>query len=688
MDATAQLMWTIFVQSKAPITFPAIWRKFYRNAAAFLYPVAVPTTLQHCHGGNFRNMTKSNINKLSTAIKCGLLTALLLLASCRMPVVIIGDGYLYGAFAKVLYENGYLFDIQEDFDEKFWPIPAPGHSFKWWSKICKGQKPLCRVTLEEDLWGLDEEMPLQAVFEPVYKGPLELTNYSYFWNANSGLLRILRDSIELNGAKSGAPIRYFAATTDLEIIIPAKVQPSELEFQFPGGLDIDDIALFVSTVDTNNTLASVGPTFGITDVLFETELSAYNPASPYADLLPGCVRADDPFNICTLAMLPYLGLETDDPSVSEILKRTVVSHQWMGKNFRSILEALPAPFFKQFRGVTAVVIAANIRPSFFNPVTGVIHIDPLDLWLTESELNSVSEDSDPRSGFGSALNFIDLWEYEFQGGLAWNVYDPATDPPFRSVNDILWPFSTTLIHELAHANDAAPPPVQAQLGPGDSPLDTYLNFESQSPSTHLDNTYPLNSNLLEDVSGVLFRGDTPSEQIKALTAVEVGDEFEADGATDLYNYFTRHEDTAMLVEEVLSYYFFGIRRIVAFLEIPDNPTGCNDFIVGWGQRNRAGDDNIKERARLVLSGLLDEGDVSEYLDGLPAPYDMNSGVGYCESFLAMPNFAPTQNSTTLDQLNARTIRGRFEVPRGPFHQKETPLSGKTFLRQSEGGVRH
>lgn len=633
-------------------------------------------------------MTKNNKKAFSASAKCGLLATLLLLASCRMPVVIIGDGYVYGAFARVLYENGYLFDIQEDFDEKFWPVPSPGHSFKWWGKICKGQKPLCRVTLDEDLWGLDDEMPLKAVFEPLYHGPLVLSNYSYFWQPSTSLLRILRNSIELTGEKDGAPIRYFAATHDLETMVPARVRPTELEFQFPEGTDIDDIALIVSTVDSNGVLASVGPTFGITDVLFETELSAYNPSSPYADILPGCVRADDPFNVCSMEVLPYVGLEAANPSISDIMKRTVVSHNWMGKNFRSILEALPPAFFKQFRGVTAVVIASNIRPSFFNPVTGVIHIDPLDLWLTESELNSVSEEEDSRSGFGSALNFIGLWEYEYQGFLAWAPYDPEFDAPFRSVDDILWPFSTTLIHELAHANDAAPPPVQAQLGPGATPLDTYFKFGSESPSENLENTYPLNSNLLDDMADVLFDGDEPSELLLSLTGEEVGEEFEPDGATDLYNYYTVHEDAAMLVEEVLSYHFFGIRRVVAFLEIPDDPTGCNDFIVGWGQRNRAGDDDIKERARLVLSGLLDEADVSEYLDGLPSPHDMNTGVGYCESFLAMPNFAPVQNGVSLGRINVRTIRGKFEVPRGPFHQKETPLSRKKFLPHTGGGKRH
>jgi len=63
-------------------------------------------------------MIKNNKFNYLALAKCVLLASLVLLSSCRMPVIIVGDGYIFGALAKELYENGYLFDIQEDFDEK------------------------------------------------------------------------------------------------------------------------------------------------------------------------------------------------------------------------------------------------------------------------------------------------------------------------------------------------------------------------------------------------------------------------------------------------------------------------------------------------------------------------------------------------------------------------------------------
>ena len=36
---------------------------------------------------------------------------------------------------------------------------------------------------------------------------------------------------------------------------------------------------------------------------------------------------------------------------------------------------------------------------------------------------------------------------------------------------------------------------------------------------------------------------------------------------------------------------------------------------------------IRERARLVLTGILDEADVSRYLDGVPSPGAVKAGFG-------------------------------------------------------------
>lgn len=106
----------------------------------------------------------------------------------------------------------------------------------------------------------------------------------------------------------------------------------------------------------------------------------------------------------------------------------------------------------------------------------------------------------------------------------------------------------------------------------------------------------------------------------------------------------------MLVEEVLTNYYFGLNRMVSFLEVPaSQDPSCTEYTVRWGVRNRAATPAVRERARLVLTSILDEGDVSRYLDNMPATEDLERGVGLCESLQRLPN-------------SSGTLPGRFIAP--------------------------
>jgi hypothetical protein len=74
------------------------------------------------------------------------------------------------------------------------------------------------------------------------------------------------------------------------------------------------------------------------------------------------VAANTPFQLCKLATLPLIGQAEPEPTVEDVLARTVVSHAWMGRRFEQVLRALPARLLKLFRSTTAVVIGADFRP--------------------------------------------------------------------------------------------------------------------------------------------------------------------------------------------------------------------------------------------------------------------------------------------------------------------------------------
>ncbi len=81
---------------------------------------------------------------------------------------------------------------------------------------------------------------------------------------------------------------------------------------------------------------------------------AYNAASPYADDLAPCTCHGRGTVACAFDRLPYLGADTDTPTLDDVMNRVVVSHRWMGANFRNLLERMPAyllPLFS-FSGLT------------------------------------------------------------------------------------------------------------------------------------------------------------------------------------------------------------------------------------------------------------------------------------------------------------------------------------------------
>lgn len=563
------------------------------------------------------------------------LLPLVTLSACRMPVIVNGNGFVFAQEAQEIYKSGYVFEINEDFNENFWPVPAPGNYFKGWDRICKGEGNIpCSLTLEEDLWSNDDEVPLEASFGKNYQGPLTLINYDLYWLEADRTLSIPASTVIIEGMKPGGSPRLFLAPSNKRLILPGKLTSGEYVFKLPisSPYEPGELWLFASATDSEGTVATVGYDFGLSEYLSADKLQPYKTESPWAPVLVDCATADDPFNLCSMNTLPYLGSLSQSPAVSDIMDRTVVSHTWMGKRFAQVLREMPKDLLKMFRGVTAVVISSDIRPAFFTAVTGAIYLDPQDLWLTPPERESIDWTPDYRSEFGSALSIMSISDYLDGNEFAWGLSSDYPEGAFRTVADIERPLAWLLSHELSHANDAVPP---ASLPPASGPenaLDIFTARESESPSTTLGNTYPLSSSLLHRLGGVLFHGDIPSVDIVALSAAEAGLEFEQDSANAMYAYSTQREDTASLVEEVLMRHFYGVDKMEAFVDIPgsDEPA-CDDFTLRWGSINRASTPRIKERARLVLSSILDEADVSHYLDSVPESTQLETNIGLCSS---------------------------------------------------------
>jgi hypothetical protein len=356
--------------------------------------------------------------------------------------------------------------------------------------------------------------------------------------------------------------------------------------------------------------------------------------SPYKQTIVNCVKIvnDNPVSFCKLATLPFIGQVSSAPTKATILAQTVVSHPWMATRFGQLLDQMPDDIFKLFRGVTAVVISADIRPSHYRSDTGAIYLDPADLWLIKSERDTISQEEDFRSGFSNGLGFRSLWRYVKNGDDAFGYFPLNGSITSRSIGDIVPPMADLLFHELAHANDFMQPASLALLDSQLTADAAITSVASSRISTSLTAQAPLNSQMQFDLADVMFWGEKATDAQKLLTPLQVGLDFEVDGANDSYNYSSKYEDVAMLFEEVMMKYHFNTDRQIAFTDAPPatNAT-CANYVVRWGLNNRIGQSLAKSRAQIIVQKVLGTTNTTKYFTNLPAPHTMMIGVDWCNN---------------------------------------------------------
>lgn len=400
-----------------------------------------------------------------------------------------------------------------------------------------------------------------------------------------------------------------------------------------GATDSDDALVLVE----NYAQAPAGSSTHVFEGLHVSRVYPYKPASPFAANLVRCVF-DAPLqyagpgkNACPLATLPFLHQTTNgaEPTVGQIMDRVLVSHDWMGAAFEQFIAgADKADIRRLLNGVTAIVIGAQVRPSFYYALTGAIYLDADNFWLTPEQRDVINEAPDFRSDFDRDLAYSGVWRYTLNNNnifLPW----PATLRLPRTVDYLLYESGWLMYHELAHASDFLPPATRGALDNAASAWDNLgPRFQaSQLPSDELARSLPLQSTEMRALAQVKFQGATATPTQRAYTPQQVGGFFSADRSTDEYNYSTTREDIAMLFEEFMMFRNHGVRRDVAITDkIGPTTTGAT-LIVRWGQRGRVAETAVRPRVKLAVGSLAPWIDPAS-VDAFPAPLAMRAGESW------------------------------------------------------------
>jgi len=446
-----------------------------------------------------------------------------------------------------------------------------------------------------------------------------------------------------------------------------------------GGTDSDEVRVLVE----NHEQAPSDPSNTGPYIFSDTHVSRtypYRASGPFAASLVSCTyEANLQYfgagaNLCPLSRLPFLHQTTGGavPTVSQIMDRVVVSHDWMGEVFEQFLATQANDDIKRlFNGVTAIVIGAHVRPSFYYALTGAIYLDADNFWLTAEQRDVIDEAPDFRSEFDRDLNYSSVWRYT-ENNLSIFVNFPATSRIARTQSYLLAEAGWLLFHELAHASDFLPPSERSRLS-DNLGLSAWgfiepLFSSGRLPSAVLSATYPLQPAEMFGLAQVKFFGATPTDLQKSYTPNQVAGFFAPYGATDEYSYATIREDLAMLFEEFMMYRLTGgaWRRDVAITDKILDTTTSATLTVRWGQRGRIGEGVVRPRAQLVVGALAPWVPPSEVLN-LPPPIQMRPGESWASN-LVLP--APPPSGLASSQ----SVRSPFD-PEGDRALLMRGLSG-------------
>lgn len=370
------------------------------------------------------------------------------------------------------------------------------------------------------------------------------------------------------------------------------------------------------------------------DVRDEQSVYPYKAQSAYQGILKECALIERAKDACTLDQLPFIGQSGTGFGREDIMDRLLVTHDWMGARFETLLSQAPDDMLPLFGSVTSIVIGSTVRPSFYWTGTGGIRLDPAFLWMTLGEKANVSVEEDFRSGFGRDLNFRWGNSRRINGDRAYPFFS-LTSMEDRTLQQLQLPFYSLMYHELGHAVDYVSAELMPLINPLDTPSDTTDLLDIYRGSAELLSVSPLNSIEMTYLAQVQFRGFIATEQQIAYTPADVGSFMSSDGAIQYYSYHTEREDFANMLEFAMMKKNFNMDLSTGYFDRPpdEDNVRCSDLVVGWGQHNRLSDALVLPRARWVVDRVygpsVENNAFFEAQSGLAR--NMIAGLNWCEN---------------------------------------------------------
>jgi hypothetical protein len=337
------------------------------------------------------------------------------------------------------------------------------------------------------------------------------------------------------------------------------------------------------------------------------EVHPYDENNLYASKMKECIYADEYEKSCKISDLPFLGSEDKTITIEMIMKRTLVSHDFLADTFRQTLKLVKPEILQMFGSVTAIVISDQINPSFYYPLTGTMYLSGRYFWRDYDEYQLLNQVKDSREDSGHPLQFT--YDSDYINLITKKSFNTRADQSAQSYAEIAIRISRLLMHELTHANDYFPQDFYAdkKLDANQTVVDAALKRLEANLLISQRLPTKVSSSKLAHLGQILYQGEDALPEDSLITATEVFNEFKNDIASDLYAYSTDNEDLAMLSEEALMLYYHDYQRYTVFLKLP----GANiaipedyDYPIMGGLMGRVHNSKVKPRVLFAEEAIF------------------------------------------------------------------------------------
>lgn len=329
--------------------------------------------------------------------------------------------------------------------------------------------------------------------------------------------------------------------------------------------------------------------------IFEDEKILFSAVSdsPYAEGILKCALQKDGDD-CTPGKVPLLGIKGEVFTPEFILKNTIVSHDFLAKNFASVLKSVSNKYLlNMFASVAGVVITDEISSSFYYSPTGMIYLNATYLWKTQFEFKKLKFKKDRRFARDPRKKIYNNIDFVKNNQVLYTVKRKKE----RTLDDIASDLTRLLFHELAHAADSYPIEIQEHL----DKTKTYYELNKARSDEKLivsENIGIAYSNKIWEYALFYIDGLLVNPESYVLSREDFIAEFVPNNGLAFYSYKTKREFLAMMMETYFMLFTEGYEVCNSAFYLEDVEKTSELF---WFQKNRILQDNVLSDAKKSIN---------------------------------------------------------------------------------------